>query len=193
MSNDWKDVGEAIIMVARIHPQATYTLGFYVVDTYCLGVKDSSFHFSIDKFKYQEILNGIKLRMMRVSYEEVHNLVYGTVAFAEEGGIHPDESFKLTQYILEEDTEEVPLIEYDFGRDGKHFLCANDRIELSKYVPVLMKAVGDDFFYLLPGMKEVKSGSEYMDLSFMDNMMSAFEKMKERSELPEEDYSFVHP
>lgn len=193
VSNDWKDVGEAIIMVARIHPQATYTLGFYVVDTYCLGVKDSSFHFSIDKFKYQEILNGIKPRMMRVSYEEVHNLVYGAVAFAEEGGIHPDESFKLTQYILEEDTEEVPLIEYDFGRDGKHFLCANDRIELSKYVPVLMKAVEDDFFYLLPGMKEVKSGSEYMDLSFMDNMMSAFEKMKERSELPEEDYSFVHP
>lgn len=35
MSNDWKDVGEAMIMVTRIHPQGTYTLGFYVVDTYC--------------------------------------------------------------------------------------------------------------------------------------------------------------
>ena len=55
MSNDWKDVGEAMIMVTRIHPQGTYTLGFYVVDTYCLGVKDSFFHFSIDKFKYEEI------------------------------------------------------------------------------------------------------------------------------------------
>ena len=98
MSNDWKDVGEAMIMVTRIHPQGTYTLGFYVVDTYCFGVKDSFFHFSIDKFKYEEILNDIKSRMMKVSYEEVHNLVYGAVAFAEEGGIQPDESFKLTQY-----------------------------------------------------------------------------------------------
>lgn len=193
MSNDWKDVGEAMIMVTRIHPQCTYTLGFYVVDTYCLGVKDSFFHFSIDKFQYEEILNDIKSRMMKVSYEEVHNLVYGAVAFAEEGGIQPDESFKLTQYILEEDTDEVPLIEYDFGRNGKYFLCANDRIELSKYAPVLKKAVGDDFFYLLPGMKEAKPGSEYIDLSFMDNMMSALEKMKKRSELPEEVYSFVHP
>lgn len=193
MTADWKDCGEPMALVTRLHPQGTFTVGIYIVDTYCLGVKDSVWYFSLDKFKYEKILEKIKPEMVKVSYNEVHNLVYGAVAFAEEGGIFADNSFKLTQYILEEDTEDVPLIEYDFGKEGKHFLCANDRIELSKYAPTLKRTVGDDFFYLLPGMEEAKPGSEYIDLSFMDSMMSALEKMKKRPEISEEAYGFVHP
>ena len=76
-------------------------------------------------------------KLEECSYEEAHNIVYGAVDFAEEIDIAPDDSFKLTKYILEEDTEDVPLIEYEFGKDGKHFLVATDQYNASKSLPKL--------------------------------------------------------
>ena len=77
MTADWKDCGEPMALVTRLHPQGTFTVGIYIVDTYCLGVKDSVWYFSLDKFKYEKILEKIKPEMVKVSYNEVHNLVYG--------------------------------------------------------------------------------------------------------------------
>ncbi len=46
------------------------------------------------------------------SYEEAHNRVWGSVAYAEEAGIAPDKSFRLTQYMLDEDTDDETIEEY---------------------------------------------------------------------------------
>ncbi|MBO7102159.1 MAG: DUF1186 domain-containing protein, partial [Bacteroidaceae bacterium] len=69
----------------------------------------------------------------------------GAIAFAEEAGIKPDKSFNLTQYMLEEDTDEVPLIEYEYGRNGKHFLVAKNKLEASRYLPSMKAHLGDNF------------------------------------------------
>ena len=76
---------------------------------------------------------------IQVSYNEAHNLIFGAIAFAEEAGIKPSPEFALTQYLLEEDTEDVPLIEYEFGKNGKHFLVAKNNLELNTYLPLLEK------------------------------------------------------
>ena len=80
------------------------------------------------------------------SYEEAHNWVYGAIAWAEEAGIAPDKSFAITKYMLEEDTDDVPLIEYEFGYNGKHLLMANNNLELSKYLPLMKKNLGEGNF-----------------------------------------------
>lgn len=53
--------------------------------------------------------------------------------------------------MLEEDTEDIPLIEYEFGKDGKHFLVAIDSYIASKYLPKLKKlmAMTSDTFPLI--------------------------------------------
>lgn len=148
----WKQVGETNVVVTRKHKQGTYTVGYYLVDTYCIGVKDSFYRFNMDEDEYEEMLERMQEHdpsMEEVSYNEAHNLVWGAVAFAEEAGIKPDKSFELSQYVLEEDTDDVPLIEYDFGKDGEHFLVANNQFELSKYLPAMRKALGDDAKYML--------------------------------------------
>ena len=63
----------------------------------------------------------------------VHNWIYGAIAWANEAGISPHKSFSVTQYMLEEDTEDIPLIEYEFGCNGKHRLCCSSKIEANKY------------------------------------------------------------
>lgn len=170
IDNAWKDCGETNVIVTRQHKQGTITCGIYLVDTYCLGVKKSIFKFNQSEDEFNENLEQMKQNapeFKEVSYEEAHNLIWGAVAFAEEGGIKPDESFSLTQYILEEDTDDIPLIEYDFGRNGQHFLIANSSLELTKYLPSLRKTLGDDFDISIS--QETEDNQEY---KWNDNVVS---------------------
>lgn len=56
------------------------------------------------------------------SYEEAHNIIYGAIEYAAEQGRKPHNSFMITKYMLEEDTDDIPLIEYEFGNSFRHNL-----------------------------------------------------------------------
>jgi hypothetical protein len=139
INNDWKQNGMAIIIVIRQHKQGSQSAGFYLVDTQCLGVKDSFYNFNCEPKEIEETIDQYSdsQNMQEISYNEIHNIIYGAIAFAEDGGIEPCKSFELTKYFLQEDDDEVPLIEYDFGMNGKHLLMVNSRKDLNKYLPIL--------------------------------------------------------
>ena len=111
MTSDWEKVGESIVLVVRRHVKETYTIGVYLIDTFCLGLKDSYYYFSIDKIDYDNLLERFRRNesLEKISYNEAHNMIFGAIAFAEEAGITPSNSFELTQYLLEEDTEDKTL------------------------------------------------------------------------------------
>lgn len=143
--DSWID-GTAAIAVVRRHPQGTFTIGMYLVDLFCRGVYDSYYHFSIDDDEVDEILetyfNHSNTSFKQTSYVEVHNIIYGAISFAEEAGIMPCKEWNLTRYILEEDTDEIELIEYEFGENGRHFLMVGTRLEASRYIPALNEHLG---------------------------------------------------
>lgn len=64
------------------------------------------------------------------------------------------------RYILEDDTDDVPLIEYDFGKDGKHFLVASNAKE-TLYIRTLKKRFGNDFDYIVPLLDDDDDEYEY--------------------------------
>lgn len=143
--------GEGHVIVTRNHTGGKVSMACYLVDTYCVGVKDSFYRLRMEPDEYQEFIDryGEGFGLHECSYNEAHNLIYGAIAFAEEGGIEPDESFALTKYMLEEDTDGIPLIEYEYGKDGQHFLVAMNNLEASKYLPKLRKALGDDVKFMV--------------------------------------------
>lgn len=143
ISPKWKTAALVIVIIARRHANGNYTLGIYKVDPFCTGVKQSFDYYNITEFKYQEVLDGFS-NLEEVSYNEVHNFIYGAIAFAREAGIEPGEDFALTQYLLEEDTDDIPLIEYEYGHEGVHFLLAETREELNRYLPALQKNLKED-------------------------------------------------
>lgn len=145
---NWKEMGMTYAIVARRHTTGRYTVGFYLVDTFCRGIKDTFFRFNIEDYEYQELKEGITVQMtsaVNVSYNEIHNLIYGAIAYAEEFGLESHPDFKITQYLLEEDTDDIPLIEYEFGKDGKPLFLARSSFEAGYYKPILQKYAGDDF------------------------------------------------
>ena len=128
ISEDMTECGEGHVIVTRRHTGGRISVAIYLVDTYCLGVKDSFFRLRLEEEELEEMLDSAP-NLRECSYNEAHNWVYGAIAWAEEAGIEPDKSFAVTQYMLEEDTDDIPLIEYEFGRAGKHLLMANSNLE----------------------------------------------------------------
>lgn len=86
---------------------------------------------------YREILDnykdGLLLDFEPVSYEFIHNVIFESVAFAEEYGIAPHEDFRYAELILEEDSDDFPRIEVPLGEGGKAHLYLNFDDERAPY------------------------------------------------------------
>ncbi len=196
---DWEKVGETPVIVARRHASGKFTIGLYLIDTFCVGLKDSFYHFNIDSQEYDDLLDkmDIKRELVQVSYNEAHNLIFGAIAFAEEAGIKPCPEFALTQYLLEEDTEDIPLIEYDFGKNGKHFLITKSNLELNTYLPLLEKNLSkEEYDYIYPDNFEDEDENDgYVPIiseKHLKNIEKAL-KIMEAYKLPNENYNYDYP
>lgn len=120
---NWKESGMASIIICRKHKNGNFTVGIYLVDLYALGTKDTLFKFNISQSLLDEVLDRASSeQLMETDYVLVHNIIYGANAFADDNGYKISKDFALTQFILEEDTEDIDLMEIEFGRDGEPFL-----------------------------------------------------------------------
>lgn len=139
------------VVVSRLHTGGKISAAFYLVDKFCLGVKKSFYKLRLDDYDFYEILDMLRSKngLEETTYDEAHNWVYSAVEFAEEVGIKPCKEFALTRYFLDEDTDDVPLIEYEFGDHGKYHLFAQSNLEASRYLPQLRQHLGDDFLFTI--------------------------------------------
>lgn len=170
MDGDIETSGEANIIVVRKHKNDKYTVAVYLVDFLCCGVKDSFYRLRMDEYEYEEMLEQYVYGrdMQEIDYVEAHNRIYGAIAWAEEAGINPDKSFNLTRYLLEDDDDNIPLVEYEFGRNGHHCLITLTRLEASKYLPTLRENLGSNFEYHIEEEDLEEDEEEYDDLDFDD-------------------------
>ena len=202
---DWQESGMAHVIVTRVRPSGNLVMASFLVDTFCLGVKDAGYHENMTPYDFEQYLDNYKngMGLEEISYNEAHNIIYGAMAFAEEGGIKPSKEFDPAGYILEEDTDDIPLIEYDFGKNGKHFLIVNPERKEMPYYHTLKKNLGDDFEYVMPFGEEYEDDSddddEYSPLSKIDSetIKKAFEGMskwqEESDRHPDEKYTYQYP
>ena len=142
VNNDYMEEGYGNVIVTRVHTGGNISFAVYLIDFWCVGVKHCIYKLRIDDFDFDDFVSRDDYH--EISYNEAHNLVYGAIAFAEEAGVQPCKEFALAQYMLEEDTDDIPLIEYEFGKDGKYYFVANDGLEFSKYFPTLKKHLPED-------------------------------------------------
>ena len=203
---DWQESGMAHVIVTRVRPSGNLVMASFLVDTFCLGVKDAGYHENMTPYDFEQYLDNYKngMGLEEISYNEAHNIIYGAMAFAEEGGIKPSKEFDPAGYILEEDTDDIPLIEYDFGKNGKHFLVVNpDRKEMP-YYHTLKKNLGDDFEYVMPYGEDIDNEdfedddeeSPFSDITLKDvkKALDGMLKMKEESRrYPDEKYTYQYP
>ncbi len=150
ISEDIRSCGLGYASVARKHTGGKITAAFYLLDVYCCGVKDTIYKARMEEYEYDEFIGEFKEHgMVKSSYEEVHNWIYGALEWADEAGIKPHKDFSVTKFLLEEDTDEIPLIEYEFGLDGKYCLVCESNIEADKYLTVMKKNLAEDQYEVI--------------------------------------------
>jgi hypothetical protein len=146
---DWKEAGISVITVARKHSTGNVTMGSYLMDVLCLGLKDTTVIFSKPEDEYREIIDGMFENhgdKVLIDYALAHNIIYGGIAYAEDLGFKPEKEWSLSQFMLEEDTEDIELIDIEFGRDGKPCYINGPYDNVGKVISKLEASVGKGNF-----------------------------------------------
>jgi hypothetical protein len=160
INDDWKTSGTAHMVIVRKHINGSLTLAIYMVDLLCLGVRDTYYRFNISTDDYHDLLDIMSesMNMQKVDYVLVHNIVLAAAEFAKDLGFKPHKEFTATtQYMLDEDTEEIELIEIECGRNDKPLFIKTDvftESESQRITNQLEKAVGKGNFDVIYGSEE---------------------------------------
>jgi len=100
INENWEETGLAHIFVVREHVNGNLTVGAFLIDILCVGLKDTFYRFNIAPWEFDEIievLDGITGKMVTCDYNQAHNIVYGGIEFANEFGIPPAKKFEITR------------------------------------------------------------------------------------------------
>ena len=181
LGKDSDENGLCTAIVTRIRPSGNVVACFYVVDTYCFGLTDSFCRVNLGPGEWSEMLKAStdKYKLEETPYEFIHNLIYGAIEFAEEAELEPTNTFDVTEYMLDEDTDSIPIVPVEFGRNGKHYLNVRSYTpESSNIISTLSEVLGDKFEY------EVSDPHAPFELRY---------KPEKASDYPLEPFSYDYP
>lgn len=200
INTDWEDSGVANIVIARMHTNGSITFCLYLVDLYCLGVKDSFFKFNITFTEYKNFLEKLdeNMEMDLADYVLVHNIILAGVEYAEEFGFKPYKEFtSVTQFMLEEDSDDIELIEIECGQDGKPLYIQGPyetTATANKIINQLEHIAGKDNFHFILALDANNNYDEDWDEfeTTLDEMgekfMQYFKRLDKLSEAENEDF-----
>ena len=117
VNEDWEESKLAIVTITRKHTNGNITVAVFEVDLKLRGITDCIYKFNETQRSLDEIVSENPELHEECGYELAHNIIHAALEFAEENGFKPHRNFKTAQYILEEDTDDIPIIEIPLGDD----------------------------------------------------------------------------
>lgn len=156
------DTGMTAIMVVKPVTYDIQLLGAFVVDTYCLGVKDCFL-----RVGHPEQIEEQREEMVPMPPEDAKKLILGAVEYAEGLGFPPPKEFRQAMRIFEGVDENASGKSYTFGRDGKPFFIAGPHDSAGKcrlVMSQLAKTCGEgNYHYMLPVGEELQDLASWGD------------------------------
>ena len=150
---NWKANGLTIVVVARRQPDGNIVFGNYLVDYYCLGVKDAYYNAGIlpGEFRRDYLLRLFRGdKPVEISPALAHELIYGSIEYAARFGFKPHRDFKIAQYILDPPDAHPRSGSVEFGKDGKPLYISGPYDDADAIVRQLMRMAGaGNFNYLM--------------------------------------------
>lgn len=155
-TQDLWDSGIGYVLLARRIPRQFVASTLFLVDRYCLGVKDVIAHVRGGAAYEEWMSQKIRPRFRRepLTPAAVRKLVEGAVAYATALGLPPHADYSKAKLIFGDiDAAACPDV-FEYGQDGKPFFCAGpyDTPEKCRRIlAALEKSCGPGgYHYLLP-------------------------------------------
>ncbi len=149
--SEWKELGISPIHVVRKLTETTYVLISYLIDFWCLGLKDAFINYGLTYYDLQSIFQkGPSL--ISLPYEEARELILGSIDFARDIHIEPHSSWEgvVTSFI---EATQPHKKQFTFGKEGSPFYVAGPK-DYIKYnlqdIAKKVKKAGGDYIINIP-------------------------------------------
>ncbi len=151
----WSERGKAQVSVARRMPNGNLVIGFYLVDLWCLGLKDTFFRANVSILEYEDMMGYVSgdVEMLKIEPALAFNMVYAAIEYAEDLGFEPAKDFKHTQYLLPE-PDDFEYIEIETGKDERPFYCSGPNDKVQAILQKLDKKLGKGNYGFLMGLDD---------------------------------------
>jgi len=145
VNKDWQQAQKAIVLIVRKHTNGNITLGNFFVDLKLRGIKDCMYIFNESPLRMDEALKRFPGLHEECDYNLAHNIIHAGIEFAGDYGFEPHKNFKTAQFILDEDTEDIPLMEIPLGDNGLPVLEIPDGENCLRELTILEKTAGTNY------------------------------------------------
>jgi len=148
------DLGLVQIVLARQQPDGDICFATYLVDKFCLGLKNTFARAGFSRARYHDEVPGKMFREMKAiqcPVELAHQMIYASIDYAAQFGFTPEKDYALTQYLLAPRGELDEPYDLTFGKNGKPFFVAGPYDNAERILKQLEKTAGPgNYDYLVP-------------------------------------------
>jgi hypothetical protein len=152
LNANWKDQGLARIVVTRSQENGKIMVGAFLVDTFCLGVKNAFCNEGLGRGRIEDQLlpgyyqNG---EPTRVGINYIKEIIYGAVEYARSLGFDPHPDFELSRHVLgSEEFSRTRNLTFG-GPEGKPLYVAGPDDDAAAILRKLRQSLGKDGFHFI--------------------------------------------
>jgi hypothetical protein len=156
MMDGWEEDGITPVVVARMQENNRIMFGVYMVDYYCLGIKDAFTRADYSPNRFERELPELCAQAPIVcSVELAHELIYGALEYAEKLGFQPHADFynQKADLMLDPPDAHPRTNNVLFGKDGKPLYISgpyDNEMKSKSVINTLMRTCGPgNFDYLV--------------------------------------------
>lgn len=160
VQKDWQreEGGLLIVTVARRQPNGNIAFGTYLVDIFCLGLKNTTYNADIPPGEFHQHYLPKFYRNTTppasILPELAHEIVYGGIEYAARFGFKPQRDFRDSQYVLDPPAMHLRSGKVTFGKDGKPLFISGPYDNVEAIVRQLMRTAGEGNFDYLVSLGE---------------------------------------
>jgi hypothetical protein len=170
---DWKEGGLTPTVIARQQADDKVIFAVFLVDYYCLGVKDAMFNGDFPLKRFQNNLASLCAGEPEAcDVDLAHELVYGSIKFARKYGFEPHPDYKMASLVLDPEGTHLAHHNLEFGKDGKPFYISGPYDNSQSIMAKLERTAGEgnyDFLTMIGEPEGFEDIGDEDDLDFFNS------------------------
>jgi hypothetical protein len=151
----WQERGITPVVVARKVTDDRVVYGVFLVDIYCLGVKNALWKADVSLKQFEREIPRLCSDMPEVCESSLaHEIIYGAVEYARRYGFEPHHDFGKASLVLDPPTTYAHNHNVEFGYEGTPLFVSGPCDDARSIVNQLIRTAGEGNFHYLVAFDE---------------------------------------
>ncbi|MBF0471134.1 MAG: hypothetical protein HQL48_07130 [Gammaproteobacteria bacterium] len=152
-------LGIGNLVLSRQAPSGMIACSSFIVDVFCLGVKDAFFTLLDQETYHQKFRHSIEMNLGNGTLENVHpsclkKIIVNAVDYAKQYGFTPHKDYHRSIGLLDSIDASACPVSYEYGKDGQPYFIQGPNetpAQIKKILTTLEKHCGKEGFHATLG------------------------------------------